>query len=207
VTAIAFVDCETSHLDSTIGDAWEVAVIRRDHDGVETETLWHIRIDLAQADPESLKIGRYSERFAVPDGVDAVELRTYADGSTLREHLTHQHVRDAIGELLAGAVLVGSNPGFDDRFLRKLLGAAPWHYRPVDIATLAAGSQLGTARALRSFGGELRESDLPSLPFSSRGLSRWLGVEPPDSEAAHTALGDARWARDVWDAAWNGGQS
>jgi hypothetical protein len=206
-TPLAFIDCETSHLEAEVGDAWEVAVIRRDPDGIETENLWHIRVDLDVADPESLRIGGYAERFAVPDGTDAVAIREYPDGSTMREHLTHQDVRDAIGELLAGAVLIGSNPGFDDRFLRKLLGSAPWHYRPVDIATLAAGSQLGTARALRSFGGELRDTDLPKLPFSSRGLSEWLGVEPPGPDVAHTALGDARWARDVWDAAWSGGQS
>jgi hypothetical protein len=37
-------------------------------------------------------------------------------------------------------------------------------------------------------------------PISSRWLSRQVGVEPPGEGVAHTALGDARWARDVHDA-------
>lgn len=204
MTAIAFVDCETSHLDSAIGDAWEVAVIRRDPDGIETENLWHIRIDLTAADPESLRIGHYEERFAVPDGVDAVQIRAFLDGTTMYEHLTKQDALDEIGELLAGAVLVGSNPGFDDRFLRKLLGSAPWHYRPVDIATLAAGRKLGMVDVARRFGSKPLPSDEVPFPFSSRDLSRWTGVEPPGDGVAHTALGDARWARDVFDAVVGG---
>lgn len=203
-TPIVFVDTETTHLDAGIGDAWEVAVIRRDADGIETENLWHIRIDLAAADPESLRIGRYAERFAVPEGTDAVEIRTYGDDSTMREHLTHRDVRNRIGELLAGAVLIGSNPGFDDRFLRKLLGSAPWHYRPVCIATLAAGWKLGMAEMATSLGGRRYPSDEVPFPFSSRDLSRWTGVEPPADGVAHTALGDARWARDVFDAVTGG---
>jgi DNA polymerase III epsilon subunit-like protein len=111
-------------------------------------------------------------------------------------------------EALAGAVIVGSNPGFDVAFLSKLLWAhgrkLPWHYRPVDIATLAAGYQNGIAATLRSAGGEMKEGDLLSLPFSSRSLSSWVGVEPPGDDVAHTALGDARWARDVYDAVTGG---
>ncbi len=207
---IAFVDTETTHLNAEIGDAWEVAVILRESDAAhspatDTEYVWQIRPDLTVADPESLKIGRFEERFCVPPHVDAASTG-YEDGPVVP--MTRAQAVSAILSVLRGAVMVGSNPGFDDRFLRKLLGpgSAQWHYRPVDIATLAAGSQLGTARALRSFGGELRDTDLPKLPFSSRGLSEWLGVEPPGPGVAHTALGDARWARDVWDAAWNGGR-
>jgi hypothetical protein len=37
-------------------------------------------------------------------------------------------------------------------------------------------------------------------PISSRGLSRQIGVEPPAEGVAHTALGDARWVRDMYDA-------
>lgn len=205
-TPITFVDCETTHLHAEVGDAWEVAVIRRDPDGIETENLWHIRVDLTVADPESLRIGGYTERFAVPDGADAVAIREYPDGSTMREHLTRRDVCDAIGELLAGAILVGSNPGFDDRFLRKLLGpgSAPWHYRPVCIATLAAGRKLGMVEMATSLGGKRYPSDEVPFPFSSRDLSRWTGVEPPGNGVAHTALGDARWARDVFDAVVGG---
>lgn len=71
------------------------------------------------------------------------------------------------------------------RFLRENGAAPTWHYHLVDVETLAAGA---------------------------------LGVEPPwnfdemlaryglvyDEAERHTALGDARMARDLYDAVMNG---
>jgi len=74
----------------------------------------------------------------------------------------------------------------------------------VDIATLAAGRKLGMVEMVRRMGGKAFPSDEVPFPFSSRDLSRWTGVEPPAAEVAHTALGDARWARDVFDAVTGG---
>lgn len=206
MTPLAFVDTETTHLDAELGDAWEVAVILRDFDDntpTDTEYAWQIRPDLATADPEALKIGRYLERFAVPSHAEAA-WTGYEDGPVLP--MRRAEVTDAIRNVLSGAVLVGSNPGFDDRFLRKLLGpgSAQWHYRPVDIATLAAGRKLGMTEMARCAGSKIFASDEVPFPFSSRALSRWTGVEPPGDDVAHTALGDARWARDVFDAVTGG---
>lgn len=207
-TPIAFVDTETTHLDAEIGDAWEVAVVLRefdDNEPADTEYVWQIRPNLAAADPESLKIGRYLERFVVPPHAEAA-WTGYEDGPILP--MTRAQAAEAILAVLRGAVLVGSNPGFDDRFLRKLLGpgSAQWHYRPVDIATLAAGRKLGMVELARRFGVKPVPSDEVRFPFSSRDLSRWTGVEPPGDGVAHTALGDARWARDVFDAVTGGGR-
>lgn len=206
MTPLAFVDTETTHLDAELGDAWEVAVILRDLDDnkpTDTEYVWQIRPNLATADPESLKIGRYLERFAVPVPAEAA-WTGYEDGPILP--MTRAAVVGALMNVLGGAVMVGSNPGFDDRFLRKLLGpgSAQWHYRPVDIATLAAGRKLGMAEMVRRMRGKPLPSDKVPFPFSSRDLSRWTGVEPPGGDVAHTALGDARWARDVFDAVTGG---
>ncbi|BBC35220.1 hypothetical protein SGFS_065140 [Streptomyces graminofaciens] len=206
MTPIAFVDCETTHLDAELGDAWEIAVILRaldDNQPTDTEYVWQIRPNLATADPESLKIGRYLERFAVPVPAEAA-WTGYEDGPILP--MTRAAVVGALMNVLGGAILVGSNPGFDDRFLRKLLspGSSQWHYRPVDIATLAAGRKLGMAEMVRRMGGKPLPSDEVRFPFSSRDLSRWTGVEPPGGDVAHTALGDARWARDVFDAVTGG---
>lgn len=203
-TPVAFVDTETTHLDPRHGDAWEIAVIRRREDGVDTEYLWQVRPNLATADPESLSIGRFHERFAVPEGWDAIEFSP--SGPPMRWKLPEMLFD--LHEALSGAVLVGSNPGFDVAFLSKLLWAhgrkLPWHYRPIDIATLAAGYRFGQ-RASGAYGGDFAfDSDLPSQPFSSRSLSRQVGVEPPGDDVAHTALGDARWARDVFDAVTGG---
>jgi DNA polymerase III epsilon subunit-like protein len=197
---LAFVDCETTHLDPRSGDVWEIAVIRRRRDGVETEFVWQVRPDLTTADPEALNIGRFHERFAVPDGYDAIEF--IPSGPPMRT-LIPEMLFD-LQEALSGAVVIGSNPGFDVAFLTKLLQAhdrkLPWHYRPIDIATLAAGFRLGLA-ASGIYGGDfLSPGDYPQLPFKSYDLSRAVGVEPPSKEDAHTALGDARWARDVYDA-------
>lgn len=206
---IAFVDTETTHLDAELGDAWEVAVILRefdDNEPTDTEYAWQIRPNLATADEKSLEIGGYLERFAVPPLAEAA-WTGYENGPVLP--MKRAEAVEAILTVLRGAVLVGSNPGFDDRFLRKLLGfgSAQWHYRPVDIATLAAGRKLGMVELVHRTGGKPFPSDEVQFPFSSRDLSRWTGVEPPGPGVAHTALGDARWARDVFDAVTGGGRS
>ncbi|MYW48857.1 hypothetical protein [Streptomyces sp. SID161] len=184
MTTIAFVDCETTHLDAEIGEAWEVAVIlRQQRDGrtTDTEYVWQFAIDQAAADPEALRIGRYRERHVVDPSWGAAFT---GPGPILP--CSRASAVEAIAGMLAGAVLVGSNPGFDDRFLRKLLGSARWHYRPYDIVQLAA-MKVGVEVA-------------GPLPWSSRKLSYAVGVEPPTEDTAHTALGDARWARAVYDA-------
>jgi DNA polymerase III epsilon subunit-like protein len=206
MTNIAFVDTETTHLDAEIGEVWEVAIILRESDDntpTDTEYVWQVRPDLATADPESLKIGRYLERFVVPPHAEAA-WTGYDQGPVLP--MMRREVVAAVMDVLRGAVLVGSNPGFDDRFLRKFLGpgSAQWHYRPVDVATLVAGARFGMASVIRAALPLVGSKDVPTFPFSSREMSRFVGVEPPSDDVAHTALGDARWARDVFDAVTGG---
>lgn len=91
-----------------------------------------------------------------------------------------------VARLTAGKHLVGAVPSFDATFLTKFLyeaGLAPaWHYHLVDVEALAAG-RLGL-----------------EPPWDSADLANRLNV--PILDGKHTALGDARWAREMYYAAF-----
>jgi|ERR1035437_3578253 DNA polymerase III epsilon subunit-like protein len=91
--------------------------------------------------------------------------------------------------LTHGAHLVGAVISFDEERLRRLLRrhhACPtWHYHLVDTEALVAGQY----------------SIQP--PWDSNALSRLVGVDPDDFDR-HTALGDAAWARALFDAVMAG---
>lgn len=185
---LAFLDTETTGLDPFVHDPWEIAVIFREGD-LDTEHVFRIEPDLTNADPKALEINRYHERTSAPSWQWQERRSTAA----------------RLYGLLNGVVLIGSNPGFDAEMLTHLFGRyyaepKPWHYRTVDIATLAAGYRYGQAGS-GVFGGDFAfPTDYPQLPYKSYELSKAVGVEPPAKDVAHTALGDARWAKAVYDA-------
>jgi DNA polymerase III epsilon subunit-like protein len=187
---LAFTDCETTGLDPFLHDPWEIAVILR-HDGHDEEHVFRIEPDLTNADPEALRMNRYYERTSDPDW-------KWDDRETAARHLY---------ELLTRAVLIGSNPAFDAEMLTHLLGRyfdepRPWHYRTIDVVTLAAGSLYGRAaeRARRGVGAWFpRITAVLGWPWRSYDVSRLVEVEPPAPDVGHTALPDARWVRDLWD--------
>lgn len=201
---LVFLDTETTGLDPEQHEMWEIALIQRDADGRDWESHYQLRkpeLHLVQsADPKALEISRYHERMVVPsDGWYA-----QIDGDGTPRYMSRQGLVDDLTRSLRGAMLVGSNPAFDAAFLRIFLDAAPWHYRTVDIATLAVGHLYGQAYTLTkqncdaSYYG--RADELLKDGWKSRDLSQLMGIEPPPPSLAHTALGDAHWARDVYDA-------
>ncbi|WP_030682122.1 3'-5' exonuclease [Streptomyces cellulosae] len=190
-TLLAFVDTETTGLDPLLHDAWEIAVILR-ADGEDEEHIFRIKPDLATADPQALEINRYHERTSHPDW-------TWDD-----PHLAATRLQS----VLDGAVMVGSNVAFDAEMLSNLLGRyysqpRPWHYRTVDVVTLTVGSLYGRASERTrndcdaSWYGKVARA--VGWPWKSHDVSRLVQVEPPTADIRHTALGDARWARTVWD--------
>lgn len=190
---LCFVDCETTGLDVRRHHVWEVAVIVREPGVPDEEYLWHVRPDLTEADPKALEIGRFEERFAVKDGWDACE--TGENGLSFNMKIG-EFLTDLQAALRDG-VLVGSNPAFDDRFLTALMQdhkfRTPWHYRPDDVIALAAGW-------LYAHG----ETAALGRPWRSYEISEAVGVPRPADDVAHTALGDARWCRDLYDAVTGG---
>ncbi|MSZ76802.1 MAG: hypothetical protein F2667_06805 [Actinobacteria bacterium] len=109
---LVYLDTETTGLNIDLHHAWEVAWAV-DDGPIHTALLPHT---LDNATDDALRICRYHHRVAAlqpnPDLIDV-----------LRSDLT-------------GATIVGANPAFDMRFLRKTFnGAEPWHYRSIDVST------------------------------------------------------------------------
>jgi DNA polymerase III epsilon subunit-like protein len=137
--------------------------------------VWEIGdIDLAGADPAALRIGRFYERHPFGTG-RGMATRVYRESDAL---LTiEQYTRDA--------TIVGAVPWFDTEVLDRRMrahGILPsWHYHLADVETLAAGA-LGVA---------------PPWDFDQLLLAHGLKY---DEAERHTALGDARIVRDLYDA-------
>lgn len=134
---------------------------------------------------------------------------------------------EQFARLTWNAHMIGAVPSFDTDRLERLLrrhGACPgWHYQPVDVEAVVAGYLIGLARGIArcalsdpqanrvreatgidvegigQYRGALEGVDVgKTLPWSSDELAARIGIRP-DEEGRHTALGDARWARDQWD--------
>jgi DNA polymerase III epsilon subunit-like protein len=182
-----FLDIESTGLDPQRDHIWELAAIVRDEWGMpDEEHVWQLRPILVDADPIALEKGRFDERFVVPDGVDAVKVMP--DGG-LWKLARHEALHD-IQDLLRDGHIIGANTAFDDSFLKALMRMHErrivWNYRLVCVENLVAG-------ALKK-----------PLPVSLSESAEAMGVKV-DPDTRHTALGDARLARDVYDAVMGGG--
>lgn len=183
IAPLVFMDTETTGL-SLDDDIWEFAGIRRHPDGREIELhlfIDHDREKCARL-PEAFYADhrhRYRHVDSVPQEVAARKISRFLapDAEEGRAHI------------------VGAVPNFDTERLALLLDEhgypTGWHYHLVDVENLAVGWLAGQADANN---GHLT----PALPWDSDEISRAVGVEPPTDER-HTAMGDARWARAIYD--------
>ena len=182
---LIFLDIEATSLDIFTARPWEIAMIERWPDGAERRTLIMISdVDTSRASQRSLEVGRFEERH-FPDG----------RARWLPEELAALWVarRTATDQRLGRPVVVGSNvAGYDLPILAGMLARhgymQEWHHHPIDLVTWTqareAHSPFGTV-SLRDHG--------------SYDLSELAGTPRPATAVAHTAMGDALWARAWWD--------
>lgn len=174
MTRTVFIDTETTSLDRKRRRIWDIAYIIRDAGKPDVEKQFFLNADLANADPISLNIGKYYERHPDPYGmVDTLESRAPWD------------VFPEVAKDLRNAYLVGAVPSFDEETLAREFRThgmvSTWHYHLIDVETLAAGL-LGI-----------------DPPWNFDNVTAKFGLKYDERER-HTALGDARMARGLYDA-------
>lgn len=198
MTDICFLDCETTGLHPALHKPWEVAIIKRSGDE-ESRLLLQIDVDteMGNADPFALNIGKFWDRYGKNGYWE--EITHFKDGVPIGTNGVPQggelcstiEAGKYIREFTHGAHIVGNCVSFDAERLGTLLRenwqTPTWHYHVIDIEAMIVGYALAKGKKF-------------SLPYNSKELTEWLGVSEPNDENRHTAMGDAIWVRDQWDA-------
>lgn len=205
MTTLAFCDTETTSLRPD-RRAWEIGLIVREPGKPDIDHRWFIRaedLDLGNADPMALKVGRFYERHPdfLPGSITPEGDRSHPEEYVLRK----------VERWTRGAHLVGAVVNFDADVLgprMRARGILPaWNYRLIDVRPLAAGYLMGHAAMLEREGAPAERvaalRGIAAPPWNPDELARAVGAEP-DENARHTALGDAAQARDVYDAVMGG---
>lgn len=190
MSRIVFLDTETTGLDPDHEQVFEIAGIEQDG----TEHVYRVEplgIVVAHMHPKAAEVNRYHERTAA-EGWEWDDLHA---------------VLDALTDLLDGAHICGAVPNFDARFLTALYrdecrNPPAWHYHLIDIEAMAVGYLHGMSRFVDAAEDNLRL--LGGRPWKSDDLSLACGVEPPGDDERHTALGDARWCKRLYEAITGG---
>lgn len=185
---VVFLDTETTGLYPWMGhEVWEIGHIDwNSRSGVWEETVWHVTPDLTRADPFSLSICRFYERTP---GLYAPDRNSFWDNPI--------RVAAKLVRTLNGKHVIGAIPWFDIQMLHQFFtrnGQAPptCHYHLIDVEAMA----LGYIAAMPNTSNNTDE--LP-LPWKSEWLFERLGIVKQVDEEAHTAIGDTRKVKEVWE--------
>ncbi len=132
---LIFLDTETTGLDSDKHEVWEIGWVVNEDRQVQSVVVPH---SLATADPDALEMNGYWDR------APGAPFTPWADIE--------------LRKLIKGNTLVCANPPFDRGFLKKRWGIEPWHYRSVDLETMAMGIlEHDRPKGLKDVSDELRE--------------------------------------------------
>jgi len=192
---------------------------------------WQVRPDLTNASPNSVLIGRYYERSRVTTVNMGMGKRLAPSIDKPKDDLAWTHhysgkppalgdyyrdetatwIAAQVASMLDGATIVANNPAFDRKFLEKFLSAngqiLTASHRMIDIRTLMIGYIHGANDAA-----PLENTFRPRVVdlvrewlYGDTDNPSWeiVGVTQ-DPATAHTALGDARLVREVYDAICGG---
>jgi hypothetical protein len=122
---IVYLDCETTGLDPTVHEPWEIAYAVDDGPIHSTFLPLH---RFGAANPDALRVGGFHDRYKNP-------------GDMYDVNVFDEQMREALN----GATLTGANPSFDAGMLQHALWASrhhepPWHYRMLDVEVYAMGA-------------------------------------------------------------------
>jgi hypothetical protein len=193
-STIVFADTETTSLrpDRRI---WNIGLIIRYAGQQDLEQEIIIRdVDLTHADPMGLRIGHFWERHPMVSGEPGAVLMVADERSAAywlmeRVRPTVRHTSE--GTLIEPVHIAGAVPNFDVEGFAAMFARHglcwPAHYHLLDVGNIALGSLAARGKQV-------------GLPYTGEAVSELLGLDMNQYEK-HTALGDARWARDHYDAA------
>lgn len=123
MSALVFLDVETTGLDPRTDYVWEFAAIRREGDGSETRHHAFVQHDerLREALPEPFRSDA-ARRFDRDKAIPAADFKVL------------------LGSVLAVKPrIVGACPWFDAAFLAEYVVRPTWSHRLIDVESLAAG--------------------------------------------------------------------
>lgn len=169
-------DLETTGLDPTRHEAWEIAVI----DVGEPKSFLHFMmpVTMVGAEAKALGVGAFKERYRYDERGMAIQ----HNGPGVSRQLPVGTVVDQLHEFVKDSRLMGCSVHFDAAFLSELFRKhgmdpiAPWHHRHLDLGSYVAGRE----ESQEPWGSSSMQSEI--LPNNN----------------PHTAFGDARWNVYLW---------
>lgn len=195
---IVYLDLETTGVEYWRHTIFEIGLI---FPGGREYEIWiqPTADELAIADTNALRVNNYNRLFQDRESGPWHSIEGGIDSYIVRDSDRKRGLAAMLARKLDSVLLAGCNVKFDQEFLEAWLrryGACPtWDYHVLDIPTYAAGVYNAKTRHVKK-GASL---GLIPPPFSTRKLGEAFKI--PEPEEAHTALGDARWGKQLYEAA------